>query len=90
MNVPSVPFLPVPLPQQLSFPADLAALMPSGLIPAAKPAAAPAAPAAAAPAAPPAAPAAAAPPAAPAAAAPPAAPPAAGLAPLLMPLSALP
>ena len=33
MNVPNVPFLPVPLPQQLSFPGDLAALMPSGLIP---------------------------------------------------------
>ena len=33
MNVPNVPFLPVPLPQQLSFPADLAALMPSGLLP---------------------------------------------------------
>ena len=51
MNVPNVPFLPVPLPQQLSFPGDLAALMPSGLIPAATPAAAPAAaaPAAAAP-----------------------------------------
>ena len=26
MNVPNVPFLPVPLPQELSFPADLAAL----------------------------------------------------------------
>ena len=50
MNVPNVPFLPVPLPQQLSFPGDLAALMPSGLMPGAvKPAAAPAAPAAAAP-----------------------------------------
>jgi hypothetical protein len=56
------------LPQQVSFPADLAALMPSGMQAAgAKPAAAPA-PAATAP----------------------AALPGAGLAPLLMPLSALP
>ena len=42
VNVPSVPFLPVPLPQQVSFPGDLAALMPSGLMPGAKLAAAPA------------------------------------------------
>jgi hypothetical protein len=74
MNMPNVPFLPVPLPQQVSFPGDLASLMPSGLVPAAaKPAAAPAAPAAAAP-----------------VATAPAAPSSAGLAPLMMPLSALP
>ena len=89
MNVPSVPFLPVPLPQQVSFPGDLASLMPAGtplanLAPA--PATAPAAPAPAAPAAPaPAAPAAPAP-----AVAAPAATPNAGLAPVLIPLSALP
>jgi len=80
MNIPNMPFLPVPLPQQVSFPGDLAALMPSGLLPGAKPAAAPVAPAAA-PAAAPTAPA----PAAPAAPAP-----GAGLPPLVMPLSALP
>jgi hypothetical protein len=83
VNVPNVPFSPVPLPQQLSFPADLAALMPSSLVPgaAAKPAAAPVAAAPAAPA-----------PVAPAAPAPaaPAAAPGAGIAPLMMPLSALP
>ncbi len=33
MNIPNMPFLPVPLPQQVSFPGDLAALMPSGLLP---------------------------------------------------------
>ena len=82
MNIPNMPFLPVPLPQQVSFPGDLAALMPSGLLPGAKPAAAPVAPAAA-PAPAPAAP-------APAAAAPAAPAPGAGLAPLVMPLSALP
>src|SRR5262249_29877968 len=90
VNVPNVPFSPIPLPQQLSFPADLAALMPAGLIPGmAKPAAAPAVPGAA-PAVPAAAPAAPAPaaPAAPAPAAPAA--PGAGIAPLVMPLSALP
>jgi len=82
MNIPNMPFLPVPLPQQVSFPGDLAALMPSGLLPGAKPAAAPVAPAAA-PAPAPAAP-------APAAAAPAAPAPGVGLAPLVMPLSALP
>jgi hypothetical protein len=76
MNIPNMPFLPVPLPQQVSFPGDLAALMPSGLLPGAKPAAAPVAPAAA--------------PAAPAPAAPAAPAPGAGLPPLVMPLSALP
>jgi hypothetical protein len=85
MNVPNVPFLPVPLPQSVAFPGDLAALMPAGtplanLAPKSPPATAPAAtaPAATAPAAPP----------APAPAAPAA--PGAGVAPLLMPLSALP
>ena len=29
--MPDVPFLPVPLPQQVSFPVDLASLMPAGL-----------------------------------------------------------
>ena len=72
VNLPNVPFLPVPLPQQVNFPGDLGALMPGGLA-GAKPVAAPAVPAAAAPAA-----------SAPAAAT------GAGLAPLLMPLSALP
>ncbi len=33
--MPNVPFLPVPLPQQVSFPGDLAALMPAGLLAAA-------------------------------------------------------
>ena len=82
MNIPNMPFLPVPLPQQVSFPGDLAALMPSGLLPGAKPAAAPVAPAAAPAPAPPA--------PAPAAVAPAAPAPGAGLAPLVMPLSALP
>jgi len=41
LNVPNMPFLPVPLPQQVSFPGDLAALMPAGLMPAAKAAAVP-------------------------------------------------
>jgi hypothetical protein len=50
VTMPNVPFLPVPLPQQVNFPGDLASLMPGGLA-GAKPAAAPAAPAAAAPAA---------------------------------------
>ena len=31
MSVPNVPFLPVPLPQAVSFPGDLAALMPAGV-----------------------------------------------------------
>ena len=30
VNVPQVPFLPVPLPQQVSFPGDLASLLPAG------------------------------------------------------------
>ncbi len=31
LNLPQVPFLPVPLPQQVSFPGDLAALTPGGV-----------------------------------------------------------
>jgi hypothetical protein len=69
------PATPAAAPAAVSFPGDLAGLMPAGLLAAAKPAAL----AAAAPAA-----------VAPAAAAVPAALPSAGLAPLLMPLSALP
>ena len=33
MNIPNMPFLPVPLPHRFRSPADLAALMPSGLLP---------------------------------------------------------
>ena len=74
--MPDVPFLPVPLPQEVSFPADLASLMPAGLqVPGlgAKPAPA-AAPAAAVP----------------GAAATTAAPGATGLAPVLLPVAGLP
>jgi hypothetical protein len=80
VNLPQVPFLPVPLPQQVSFPGDLTYLLPpgtplAGLAP--KPATPIAAPAATVPGA-----------AVPAAA--PAAPGTAGLAPVLLPLAGLP
>ena len=75
--MPQVPFLPVPLPQQVSFPADLASLLPAGVqLPGlgAKPTpAAAGAPAAVAP--------------GPAAAAAPAA---TGLSPVLLPVAGLP
>src|SRR6185503_831643 len=76
VNLPQVPFLPVPLPQQMSFPGDITSLLPVALpgvsVPdlAAKPAAAAAT--------------------APAAAALPAVPGAGALAPLLMPTAGLP